>query len=197
MKRIFVAVFLLMGGIAAYGQTYMDAIVNQCCDCMNKIPQDVTDREELEMKLGLCIIEASLPYKKQLKKEMGIDLDHMDREAEKLGAAIGVKMLGVCPDAVMRMAANAQDDEEDASVETINGTITKVDKDFFVVFSVKDDAGKVSKYYWMTFIESEDDFATSYAALLGKDVSISYKTQEFFDPKIGEYRKFFVITKIQ
>ena len=67
MKRILVAVFLLLGGMTAYGQTYMDAIVNQCCDCMNKIPKEITDRNELEMKLGLCIIEGSLPYKKQLK----------------------------------------------------------------------------------------------------------------------------------
>lgn len=197
MKRLIVAVLFSLATVAGYSQTFMDAIVNQSCDCMNKIPKELTDRDELEMKLGLCIIEASLPYKKQLKKEMGIDLDHIDREAEKLGSAIGVKMLGVCPDAVMRMAQNAKEDEAEDGEETITGTVTKVEKDSFVIFSVREEGGKVSKYYWMTFIESHDDFVGSYSDLVGTEVSISYKTQEFFDPKIGEYRKFFVITKFE
>jgi hypothetical protein len=78
----------------------------------------------------------------------------------------------------------------------MKGNITKIDKDFFVVFSVKDEAGKTTKLYWLGFIEAGLDLVSGYEALAGKDVEVSFEYKEFFDPKVNEYRAFPVITNL-
>ena len=97
--RLFVLFMLLFILNPVYSQNYMDEIVNKSCECLISVP-DSLDSEEFNMKLGLCMLEASMPYKKQLKKEFGIDLDNIDVEGARLGKLIGIRMTTVCPDAL-------------------------------------------------------------------------------------------------
>jgi len=108
-------------------------------------------------------------------------------------------MASICPDAFMDMA-NKMEDNEDTSEETIEeeileyqGVVTKVEHETFLVFSVKDETGKTTKFYWLTFIEANIDLAEEYESLEGKKVHISYDFYEFFDSRINEYRNFNLI----
>jgi len=93
--------------------------------------------------------------------------------------------------------AETEPEEKTSESLTSIGKITQIERDVFVVFSVFDNSGKSMKFYWLTSVESNIDLANNYKTLIETDVKIKYITQEFFDPKIGEYRNFNVIEKIE
>lgn len=181
----------------------MDEIVNKACECLTTIP-DTLDSQQYNMELGLCILNASLPYKKKLKKDFDINLDNIDTEGESLGRLIGVRMATVCPDALISISKKAAEKKlekeslelPDIGLEKAHGFITDIEDDYFVVFSVKDENGKITKYYWLTFIDSSIELTQNYDALVGKTANISYVEEEFFDPKISEYRTFNIIKEL-
>jgi hypothetical protein len=195
--KIFIAALVMTTNIA-FSQDYMDDIALKSCECLSKIP-DTLETETFNIKLGLCMIDAASPYKKQLKKDYKIDLNKIDKQAGKLGKVIGLRMASVCPDALMKMANRSENKKSDDSIteNTIEGQITSIIDDKFVVFSIKNELGKISKYHWFTFIESNTDLSTDYKTLTDKFVQVTYRSQEFFDARIGEYRIFNVIQKIE
>ena len=196
MRRILVISFLVFTVGKAFSQDYMDIITKKSCDCIDQV-SDTLKSEQFNMSLGICMIEASMPYKKQIKKDYDINLDKIETEGAKLGRILGVKMASVCPATLLKMTQKVKGKTVPPKVEqTSEGIVTKIENDFFVVLSLKDDLGKITKYYWLTFIDSEVDLASSYSTLMGKSISIDYESQEFFDPKLQEYRQFLIIKKI-
>jgi len=181
-----------------HAQDYLDKIAQQTCDCTTKL-SDTLQTEQMYMELGVCMIRASEPYKKQLKKDHGINFDNIDKEAEKLGKLVGFRMATICPDALIKMTnrTNEKKPIEAATTELFTGRITKIEKDYFVVFSVNDNAGKSLKFYWLTNAESNIELINKYDALFDKDVKVKYRITALFDPKVGDYRNFNVIEKIE
>lgn len=180
----------------------MDEIAQKTCECLENV-SDSLNADDFSMKVGLCMIDVASPYKKQLKKDYGIDFNNIETEGEELGRLIGMKMVGFCPEALMRMASKINDEDEleldepaNEQVKTYTGVITKVEVSQFVVFTVKNSNGKLSKFYWLNFIDSNRELTADYEAFEGGFTIISYESQEFFDPRIGEYRMFNIIKKL-
>jgi len=150
------------------------------------------------MKIGLCMIDAAMPYRKQLKHDYDIDLDKMDAQVgEKLGKLIGIKMAVVCPDGLSRITKRATKNIElDQNEKIIEGVVTKIENANFVVFSLRDDFGKIYKFHWMSFIHSDVELTANYNTLMGKTIKITYNKKDFFDPNILEYRQYNIISKI-
>ena len=197
MKHVLMIVLIAVICGNALAQDFMTVIAQKGCSCAETLP-DTLDETQSNMKLGVCMIEASMPYKKQIKKTYDIDLDFIEKDGEKLGRLIGVKMASICPDALVRVAQRSGKKTLPVKEDLIStGTVTKIDNEPFVIFSIKDDTGKVTKYYWLTFIDTQYDLANSYAAISGKSVRINYESREFFDPRLSEYRQFLVIKKIE
>lgn len=202
MGRIKIVIFTLvtmMVTTQAFSQKYMDEIAQKVCDCVAN--SDGETKEEIQMELGLCMIEAASKYKKQLKRDHNIDFNKIDKSAEKLGRLVGMQMAATCPELLMKMVdkddVKETIDEVNNSTEfTFEGTISNIEDSKFVVFSGRDDDGKISKFYWLTFIETDRDIISEYKSLKDQSVSISYIQQEFFDSRIGEYRIFNVIQTI-
>ena len=182
---------------ASYAQNYMDKILEKTCDCVNKV-SDSLEIDKYNLELGVCMIEASMPYKKQLRKDFDINMDKIDMEGEKLGRLIGVKMASFCPNSLLKLTKRSAKTESKVVMEdTISGMVLKVEADFFVIISLKDNIGKTTKFYWLSFVESNIEMPSFYSSLAGKSVEISYKKEEYFDPKIEQYRSFNIITKLK
>ena len=200
MKITILITLLTAFSTLASSQDFMEKIAEKACECLTSIP-DTLGPERYNLELGLCMIEAAAPYKKQLKKEYGIDLNKIDTQGEELGSVVGLKMASVCPDALMEMVlkADVEIEEEDAAVSYIDGHITKIEENKFIVFSLMDAKGKTTKFYWLTFIETNLNFelTSQYKSLMNETVRITYTPQEFFDYRIAEYRIYNVIHKIQ
>lgn len=202
IKNVIILVVSLTFSFHSYSQKYMDEIAKQACECLENVP-DSLNSEEFTMKLGLCMIEVAQPYQKQLKKDYGIDFKNIDKHGEELGSIIGMKMVGFCPEALIKMAniVNEEKGSEEMVAEEkeelmYTGVITNVAVSPFVVFTVKNSEGKLSKFYWLTFVESNLELTTDYESFKGRLLMVSYEKQEFFDPRIGEYRMFNIINKM-
>lgn len=203
MKQSLILACFLCLTLNGFTQDYLDKIAQSSCECLDKVA-DTLSSEAYNMKLGLCMLEASVPYKKQLKKDHNIDFSKIDTQGEELGALIGMRMATHCPEGLLKIAAmynESQDDDaaenfEDITANKASGVVIKVETDFFVTFSVKDDEGKISKYYWLGFPDSNQELQYSYKDLLAKNVNIVYTPQDFYDPKIEAYHQFNVITRI-
>ncbi len=198
MKRIVLISCLILMALPGFSQDYLDKIAEKCCECFTKFPDSLT-AEKLQMQLGLCMIDVATPYKKELKKNNGINMDNIGSgtEGEKLGHLIGLKMAGICPEALIKLAGETKTKKAEKNLnQTVRGVVSKVENDCFVVFSVKDDTGKITKYYWLTFVESEMELTGNYATMTGKSVKITYDIQDFFDAKIKEYRQYYIVKKM-
>ena len=195
MKIIFFVVLLVFITNVALSQDYMDDIVSKTCKCLTTI-SDTLEPKRFSMELGFCMIKAASPYAKQLMNDYNIDLSQIDEQVgAELGKIIGIKMAGVCPDALLKIVNKNGGNELTESF--IEGQVTVILDDKFVEFSIKDAKGKTSKYYWLTFIESNIDLSNNYKKMVGRFVKIVFKSQEFFDPRIGEYRTFNIIQKLE
>ena len=173
---------------------YMDKVVQQACSCVSELenPEDIN-----ELNLGLCIIQEAIKYQDEIKRDYGIDMANIDREGEELGRIVGMKMLNTCPEEITRIV-NATYPEEDspASEDSVTGEIKAVGQGDFIYFSLTDSDGRTSKFYWLTFVESEFDLQNNYKQLAGRRVSIDYTVYEFYDSNLGEYRNYNVIDAI-
>ncbi|MBX7224813.1 MAG: hypothetical protein K1X55_02160 [Chitinophagales bacterium] len=201
--KILSLLFLLLAFNNVKSQDYMDKIVEKACDCVSDIDKN---GENYTMKLGLCMIEASMPYAKQIKKDYGIEMIGIHgKDAQKLGQILGMKMAIKCPDALIEASQEVLEDdkvniygdvENTLSNESVTGVINDIKEETFVTISIKDENGKISKYIWLTYVDCEEDFLTNYKDYLGEKVTIKFDVQEFFDPKIQEYRNYNVITSL-
>ncbi len=120
-------------------------------------------------------------------------------EGEALGRLLGLKMITACPEVIMRLAELANDSEEEFEAVdeyeflSSSGLITEIIEEPFVVFTMKEESGKVVKMYWLTFVDSEFAMMSQYSALLGRKVTIEYSEVEIFDPRLKEYRNINII----
>ena len=140
-----------------------------------------------------------MPYKNELKRDYNINLDKMDaKEGEKLGRAVVLKMGTICPDGLVIVAKkNKAVPELDNNEKIMEGVVTNIENNPFVVFSLKDNFGRIFKFYWLSFIQSDLELTNNYNSLLGKTIKLTYGKKDYFDPKILEYRQFNIVSKIE
>ena len=200
-KNVFVLLLFFISQFA-FSQDYKKKIAKSSCDCITKVGNEIKDSKTREMKLGLCMITASMPYSKELKRDYNIDVnninDKTDKSFETLGSTIGLLMATECSDVFMTLFA---DNNETSGVSNseflLNGTIKKIEKDNFVVFHLVGDNNNLTKFYWVSNIESNLDLPKEYNSLINKKVNVSYFTKEIFDARINDYRNLNIISSLK
>lgn len=196
MKSALAGVMLLAAtNLCQAAEDYLDTIAKGVCECAAQIPED-TPPNQMNANAGVCIIKQLPPYREKLKADYGIDLDHIDADGERMGQIVGMRLAMACPATLMKVSNKSQAGKPVVVENTIQGEVTRVENDSFVVFSVKDGTGRTLKLYWMTQVTSSVDLVNGYQSLLGKTIKVTYQPKDFFDPKVSDYRQFNVITKI-
>ncbi|MBQ0768867.1 MAG: hypothetical protein KBT58_06215 [Bizionia sp.] len=174
---------------------YMQKITQKACECVS----DLSGTENISSEeLGLCMLGEAVKYKEQLLRDHNINMMNIDMEGEELGRLIGLRMISECPDVMMKMVAMGEDDTEEfeETLYVAEGKIKAISKEEFIVFSLKTDDGRTSKFYWLTFIQSDTDLQNNYEKLKGKKVTIEYDIYEFYDTKLQDYRNYNIIESI-
>ena len=190
---------------ALHAQKYMDELTDKTCDCFSNLPAE-TPESEYQLKFGLCLFENAANYKKELKKDFQIDLDNLNNElGEKLGQLVGVRIAFRCPKVLEKLASLQRKETDETSLPDapesvpifgLTGFVSRIEQDFFVIFSIKNENNVTTKFYWLTPVSSNVDLPGEYNKLLDKKVILEYKEELIVDPKIGDYRKINVITSL-
>ncbi len=194
-KTVFIISSFLLSATGLMAQEYyMDKVVEQACSCVSELsePEDIN-----ELNLGLCIIQEAVKYTDEIKRDYGIDMANIDQEGEELGRIVGMKMLNTCPEEITRIVnATYEEGDSSASEDSVTGEIKAVGQGDFIFFSLTDADGRTSKFYWLTFVESDYDLQNNYQQLIGRRVNIDYTVYELYDRNLGEYRNYNLIDTI-
>ena len=188
-------IFLLFSSffisLHSFSQDYLEAIANSACECSDSIPKGGT-LEVLQMRFGLCIVDASTPYKMELFRDHDIDLSKIseNNHGEQLGMLVALKMGIACPELLASLVADDDSDEEayEEMYFEARGTVFSIAEEPFVCFTIKDEEGRKQKFYWLSYVDSEMNLETTFQSLLGREIYLEYVVQEVFDPRIKEYR---------
>lgn len=191
---------ILCATTSADAQDYLQEIAEKSCKCIEErvgtTEVDKADIEALTMQMGLCMIEVAQPHAKKLKKDHDIDFGQIERDGEKLGTVIGLRMATVCPQTLLRMtqaSTEAEAETKEIVTKSFEGTVVSVSDDQFVVFNVDDVQGKRYRFLWLDHFRSDLGVEDNFRNLVGTKVHVSYQEVEFFEPKLREYRTFNVV----
>ena len=197
--KIFLLLLFLSGLNNAWAQGYLDTVTLKTCECVDQYDAS-TAQTNFQVYLGLCVINSSQPYMKQLEKEKGVKADDMTESVKRIGELVGERMVVICPKTIEKITTemSKESSSESTAVSTSYelGTVIAIDKNGFVIFTIKNEEGKSSKFYWLSEVQSDMDLITKFESLLNKQVEASYTLSELFDHKSMEYRVFKVLSSI-
>ncbi len=200
MKYIVSLAFLLIcSTFTLSAQDAVDAITEKTCSCLKNIDHAASSKS-IEAELGICMIREAAPYEKELKKKYGIDLNKLDGPTgNKLGTLIGKKMLMKCPDLMAELVSATSKDKDVAVAPVaaggvINGTVTDMITNQFVVITVSNAQGPDQKFLWMDFFQGAELLKNGLADIKGKSVEVRYTESNYYNPSIKDYMKYKVLT---
>ncbi len=194
-KTLIIFIIFLQSFVIYSQETYMNNIVEKACECLSEIDKD----EDLtDISIGLCVLSEATKYKVELLRDYNIDIENLQNEGEELGKMVGIEMFTACPEQIKRVAMLNEDNLNDqgSSFQYMEGTIKSITKSDFVIFSVLGNDGKTVKFYWLKFIDSDNDLQNEYESYRGKKVKIRYSIAEFYDPNLAEYRNYNLIESL-
>lgn len=200
MKKL--VLLLILFGNAAFAQKLtkeqlIDKMSDVGCECTTK--QQVT-KENLEITLGLCILEALNKYEKDVERHYGKNVITNDKKMEELGYDIGLKMGAKCPSVFMNMADEESDTNGEEVVEEIpdavlTGKISEIKSEQFLTFVVKEDSGKNNQFILLSSFDNAF-LLTDKVLKVSDAVDVTYYEMDLFDAKLGKFVSFKIVTDI-
>lgn len=198
---------LALFALQANAQDVIDKVADETCTCLEeRSPAGKMESSQLEMVLGLCMLEAGGKYEDELEKEYGLKLNSVE-SMEKLGEVVGERMADSC-DKFMEiifammgeedselMQELMQELDEEPGDEGIIGKVISVTGEELLVIKIKS-AGKTQTFHVIgdfsgeNVVDKGDD-------LIGETVSIVFDENEIYSPKMKAFVSVKEIKKIE
>lgn len=209
MKKLILAftLILFLGNINAQ-EDVIDKVADETCDCLNKrLTGDEKSSGQIEMMLGLCMIEAGGAHSEELEKETGISMDGVEA-MEKLGEIVGERMAARC-DKFMEILFILMGDENSMTNEAMDemldemenpfanssGIVSEISGNELLTIKIKI-AGRSKTYICVGDFEGKGVVKLG-NDLVGKDVYIEYEIREIYSPKLKSMVEAREIKKIE
>ena len=202
MKKVLLFIFAFFTTFY-FAQDFKTIIAQNTCKCVKDVKKENLTKKQIEFQFGICMFKVANPYKAEIKKEFGIDISDFSKKENmyKLGTEIGILMAQECPDVFEQFIPedknDTQTEEVVSSEELMNGEITKIEKENFVIFYLKGDNSILTKFYWISNVESNIELEKKYNELVGKKVNVTYYSADIFDHRINEYRKVNILSMLK
>jgi len=173
-------------------EEYINEIVDNICKCIGEKKASNPDISSEE--LGVCLLSSAKDYKDEISKDYNIDWNNLNGEdGEKLGEILGVQLAFSCPELIVELS----DSDDDFITYSTIGEVTNITIEPFIIFEVKNETGRIEKYYWLKYINTSLDLQNSFKTLKGKKIKIEYVEEELMDSRIMEYRIFKYISTLE
>ncbi len=173
------------------------------CSCVKEVNTTGKSQKQLELQLGVCMLKSAQPFHREIKRDYNIDVRsdiNNEQKMEELGSHFGMIMVTGCPEVLEKfMGPSFFDDSsgDQSEMQMINGRITKIEKQDFIVFSIAGDNRVLTKLYWISRVDSDIDLPNDFQSLLNKRVTVSYVSTEIFDQRTQQYKSVNVIASLQ
>lgn len=200
MKKIILIALLTSSSIFAQKLTkeeLTDKMSDIGCECANK--QEIT-KANMELTLGLCLLEAINKYEKDVEKYYGKNVISSDKKMEELGYDIGLKMGAKCPSVFKFMMDDFDESDDEEYVEEVldemvSGNLTEIKFDQFLTFSIKEQSGKMNQFLLLSSFDNA--FLVTDKVLKTNDtIEVYYYELEVFDAKLAKFVTYKVVTDI-
>jgi hypothetical protein len=163
------------------------------CDC-------ISDKKEItDVNLGLCIFEALDHLSPKEQRIIDADPDDKMTAIQKIAESIGLEMAIVCPDIFTKIAENKAQEIKDVADELdlfYTGTYDSLTTQEFNMILLLDGKNEKQEFVWLFSFEGDNLFIKN-KITKGDKLEIHYRQQEFYDPKLGQYRIYNEITSIK
>ncbi|AZA84259.1 hypothetical protein C1637_05290 [Chryseobacterium lactis] len=201
MKRKLSLLLLIFLSFSAFSQDYKQKIAKASCECTAEMKNKNLSPKEVNTQFGLCVIKSAMPYTKELKRDYNIDTTSLGAdespEADRFFQNLSLMMMTECSDTFSDFIKNGESPSKEQKDFVLKGTITKIEKENFVVFYLMDENKNLKKLNWVTGIESNLDLPKEYSSLLNKKVTANYYTADIFDVRINDYRNMNIISSLK
>jgi hypothetical protein len=200
MKKFILIALLTSSSIFAQKLTkeeLTDKMSDIGCECANK--QEIT-KENMELTLGLCLLEAINKHEKDVEKYYGKNVISSDKKMEELGYDIGLKMGAKCPSVFKFMMDDFDESDDEEYVEEVldemvSGNLTEIKFDQFLTFSIKEQSGKMNQFLLLSSFDNA--FLVTDKVLKTNDtIEVYYYELEVFDAKLAKFVTYKVVTDI-
>ncbi len=180
-----------------FSQDVVDQITDKTCECLSKLSENLSE-EQITLEFGMCMMKASTPYMEELKAEYDIDLKYAsEKEGEKLGKVVGIKMIEVCPSYLMLLFKEDEtSDENTFESQYVAGKVTKITEKPFLILEVEDASKTKVILHLITYVDTNIDI-TDHKDLKGENLVFYYIQQPLFDGEKKEFRPYNVLTAIR
>lgn len=170
--------------LRAQSDEILDAVAQETCDCFGKKDLGSVSGDQLNMELGMCMMES---LSKRPNAFTELNLDYTDQAAmQKFGEKIGTRMISKCPDLMMKMVSTQQGQAGGTEVRTqVSGTYKGVEGDDFAFLLVEGDDGTSYRLLWL----GEFDGADQLESAKGKQVKVTFKEISCYSPGMKKYLK--------
>lgn len=179
-KSIYLFVFTLFTN-QLYSQTneQLQSMAQLTCECVNGKNLDLKNRKEVEMQLGLCLLEAA--GKNNINFDSGTD------SIKPMAEKVGIKMATICPAVFVSFANTGDDVQESSNTSEVSGKIKSVELTELGTIVLKEDSGKEHRLLWISYFNGSDDFVSDPKKLINKSVTVSYEMMDIYFPKTKSY----------
>ncbi len=194
-------VFMLLAG-TLQAQDMLDKLAKDMCPCMEGISETMP-KDSVTLKMGICMLTASMPYEKELRKKHGIDLAKIDGESgERLGQLVAVRLMTTCPDFASLAIKLAEDEApppppSGPPVRIVQGTVQDVTPSQFLTITVRTDAGPSYEFLLLDHVTNAEQVSQEPGKAKGFFAKWGYEEREFFDPYTRTYKTYRVLRSIE
>lgn len=199
MKKIIVLLLITQSIFAQKlsKEQLISKISEGTCNCITK--KEIT-KENLEMTLGLCMLEDFNKYEKDIEKYYGKNVISDESKMEALGRDVGLQMATKCP-SFLKLVMENMDDEEEVVEEvveeepSVTGKFHQMKSEQFVTFSIKETSGKTVEFILLN--NFDNSFLLTENILKSNDeIDVYYYELEMFDAKIKKFVTYKIVSDI-
>ena len=117
---------------------------------------------------------------------------------EKFGEDIAIKMVNHCPDFIIALGSRVEDTEEVEEEPNlfVEAVFIESKKNDFQTITIKENNGRIHTLIVLTFFE-DVNLITENLIKKNEKVIVEYFEQEFYDPKVNDFRYYKVIQGIK
>ena len=169
----------------------LDAISNDICSEITTKNIKVIN----ESILGVQMIKSLMNYKEDVVFYFGKDYFINEKVMQTLGEEIGTHLGIKCPEIFLDII-DFEETTEAFNYLAVNGKLSKVQKNEFLTFTIKEPSGKTHEFLLLSSFETSY-LLTDNILKINDEIEVSYYVSEIYNAKIGRYVNYNIVTYIE